>query len=74
VFVGSVEDAFCAIMLNADLAAVVVNEGFVLRSRHDPPVLRTLTASLEQSSAPEMSALQLAQRSPHTTGLGKPRP
>ena len=61
VFVGSVEDAFCAIMLNADLAAVVVNEGFVLRSRHDPPVLRTLTASLEQSSAPEMSALQLVQ-------------
>ena len=61
VFVGSVEDAFCAIMLNADLAAVVVNEGFVLRSRHDAPVLRTLTASLEQSSAPEMSALQLVQ-------------
>ena len=61
VFVGSVEDAFCAIMLNADLAAVVINEGFVLRSRHDAPLLRTLTASLEQSSAAEMSALQLAQ-------------
>ena len=48
-------------MLNADLAAVVINEGFVLRSRHDAPVLRTLAASLEQSSAGEVSALQLAQ-------------
>jgi arginine decarboxylase len=61
VFVGSVEDAFCAIMLNADLAAVVINEGFVLRSHHDAPLLRTLTASLGQSTTAGMSALQLAQ-------------
>src|SRR6185312_12763229 len=51
VFVGSVEDAFCAVMLNYDIAAVVLNEGFVFRSRHDAPVLRTLTASLEKEYA-----------------------
>ena len=61
VFVGSVEDAFCATMLNPDLAAVIINEGFVFRSRHDVPVLRTLSASVEQQYKTEMSALQLAQ-------------
>jgi arginine decarboxylase len=61
VIVGSVEDAFCATMLNPDIAAVVINEGFVFRSRHDAPVLRTLSASLEQQYKTEMSALQLAQ-------------
>src|SRR5262249_4371148 len=48
VFVGNFEDAFCASMLNPDLAAVIVNEGFAQRSRHDAPVLRALMASLEQ--------------------------
>ncbi len=61
VFVGSVEDAFCAIMLNANLAAVVINEGFSFRSRHDAPVLRTLSASIEQEFGADVSALQLAQ-------------
>jgi arginine/lysine/ornithine decarboxylase len=61
VFVGSVEDAFCATMLNPDLAAVVINEGFVFRSRHDVPVLRTLSESLERKYKTELSALQLAQ-------------
>jgi arginine decarboxylase len=61
VFVSSVEDAFCATMLNPSLAAVVINEGFVFRSRHDAPVLRTLSASLEQKSKGNMSALELAQ-------------
>jgi arginine decarboxylase len=59
VFVGSFEDAFCAAMLNPDLAAVVINEGFALRSRHDAPVLRTLTASIERLEASD-SALRLA--------------
>jgi arginine/lysine/ornithine decarboxylase len=59
VFVGSFEDAFCAAMLNPDLAAVVINEGFALRSRHDAPVLRTLTASIEPLEASD-SALRLA--------------
>jgi len=61
VFVGSVEDAFCATLLNPDLAAIVINEGFVFRSRHDAPVLRTLSASLEHHYKGEISALQLAQ-------------
>ena len=61
VIVGSVEDAFCATMLNPDIAAVVVNEGFVFRSRHDAPVLRTLSESLEQQYKTDLSALQLGQ-------------
>ncbi len=61
VIVGSVEDAFCAAMLNPDIAAVIINEGFVFRSRHDAPVLRTLSASMEQQYKTELSALQLAQ-------------
>ncbi|MGE5158656.1 MAG: decarboxylase [Gemmatimonas sp.] len=60
VFVGSVEDAFCALMLNTELAAVVINEGFVFRSRHDAPVLRTLSESIEQRYKAETSALELA--------------
>ncbi len=59
VFVGSFEDAFCAAMLNPDLAAVVINEGFALQTRHDAPVLRTLTASIEPLQASD-SALRLA--------------
>ena len=47
VFVGSFEDAFCAAMLNPNIAAVIINEGFAQKSRHDAPVLRTLTASIE---------------------------
>jgi arginine decarboxylase len=63
VFVGSVEDAFCAIMLNGDIGAVVINEGFTFRSRHDAPVLRTLSATMEQQykANSDLSALQLAQ-------------
>src|SRR5262245_20606580 len=61
VFVGSFEDAFCATMLNADLAAVVVHEGFAFRSRHDAPVLRTLAAAVDQHEGAEASALHLTQ-------------
>ena len=60
VFVGSLEDAFCATMLNPDIAAVIINEGFAFRSRHDAPVLRTLTASMDQREASDVSALRLA--------------
>jgi arginine decarboxylase len=60
VFVGSFEDAFCAVMVNPDIAAVIVNEGFSHRSRHDAPVLRTLTASIEKQQGAD-SALGLAQ-------------
>ena len=60
VFVGNFEDAFCAAMLNPTLGAVVVNEGFAQRSRHDAPVLRSLMASMDQREAPD-SALGLAK-------------
>ena len=59
VFVGSFEDAFCAAMLNPDIAAVIINEGFAQKSRHDAPVLRALTASIEPLGAAD-SALRLA--------------
>jgi arginine decarboxylase len=59
VFVGSFEDAFCAAMLNPDLAAVVINEGFAQQSRHDAPALRTLTESIEPMEAADF-ALQMA--------------
>jgi len=63
VIVGSVEDAFCATMLNGDIAAVIINEGFGFRSRHNAPVLRTLSTSMEQQykTGSDVSALQLAQ-------------
>jgi arginine decarboxylase len=60
VFAGSFEDAFCAAMLNPDIGAVIVNEGFALQSRHDAPVLRSLMASLNQKEASD-SAVALAK-------------
>ncbi|MFK4588008.1 hypothetical protein ABIF55_003422 [Bradyrhizobium diazoefficiens] len=60
VIVGSLEDAFCAAMLNPNLAAVVINEGFALRSRHDAPVLRAMTASAGLKDESDASALRLA--------------
>jgi arginine decarboxylase len=60
VLVGSFEDAFCATMLNPDIAAVIVNDGFTLRSRHNAPVLRTLMGSMDQNEASD-SALGLAK-------------
>ena len=61
VCVGSFEDAFCAAILNPDLAAVVVHEGFAFRSRHDAPILRMFTADVDQHQSAETSALNLAQ-------------
>jgi arginine decarboxylase len=61
VFVGSFEDAFCAAILNAELAAVIIHEGFPFRSRHDAPVLRSLFEVASQQQASQASALHLAQ-------------
>jgi|tagenome__1003787_1003787.scaffolds.fasta_scaffold20987801_3 arginine decarboxylase len=47
--VGSFEDALCAAILNPDLAAVLIYEGFPARSRHDVAVLRSLLAAHEIS-------------------------
>jgi arginine decarboxylase len=60
VFAGSFEDAFCAAMLNPALGAVIINEGFAQRSRHDAPVLRSLMASMDQKETAD-SALALAR-------------
>jgi arginine decarboxylase len=60
ILVGSFEDAFCAAMLNPAIAAVVVNEGFEFRSRHDAPVLRTISASIADNESSGASALRLA--------------
>ena len=60
VFAGTFEDAFCAAMLNPDLAAVIVNEGFAQHSRHNAPVLRSLMASMERQEMSN-SALALAR-------------
>jgi arginine decarboxylase len=60
VIVGSLEDAFCAAILNPNLAAVVINEGFALRSRHDAPVLRTMASSAGLHEEADASALRLA--------------
>jgi arginine decarboxylase len=61
VFVGSFEDAFCATVLNPDLAAVIIQEGFPFRSRHDAPILRSLIADARQYEKVDTSALRLAQ-------------
>jgi arginine decarboxylase len=61
IFVASFEDAFCATLLNPDLAAIVIHEGFAFRSQHDAPILRTLSAAMDQSECAEASALRLAQ-------------
>src|SRR6516165_2583725 len=61
IFVGSFEDAFCASVLNPDLAAVVIHEGFTFRSRHDAPILRTLVDAMDQNQGAKASALSLAQ-------------
>jgi arginine decarboxylase len=61
IFVGSFEDAFCATVLNTDLAAVVIHEGFPFRSRHDAPTLRTLTEAMDPNESADASALRLAQ-------------
>lgn len=60
VFTGSFEDAFCAAMLNPNLGAVIVNEGFASHSRHDAPVLRSLLASMDQNET-SGSALALSK-------------
>jgi len=61
IFVGSFEDAFCATLLNRDLAAVVIHEGFPFRSRHDAPILRTLTETMDENKHADASTLRLAQ-------------
>jgi arginine decarboxylase len=61
VIVGSAEDALCAAMLNTDLAAVVIHEGFAFHSRHDAPVLRGMIDPLATLEPSDVSAMRLAR-------------
>ena len=61
VIVGSLEDAFCAVMLNPNIAAVVINEGFALRSRHNAAVLRPMMTASGLNEESDASALRLAK-------------
>ena len=60
VIVGSFEDAVCAIIVNPQIAAVVVGEGVPFRSKHDAPVLRSVLDPILGQAASDGSALQLA--------------
>ncbi len=59
--VGSLEDAVCAAVLNPDIAAVAIYEGFALRSRHDAPVLRSVLA-MQQPLLEQVDEADLALR------------
>jgi arginine decarboxylase len=61
VFVGSFEDAFCATILNPDLAAVVIHDGFPFRSRRDAPILRQLAEAVGKRERTAHLELELAQ-------------
>lgn len=59
VFVGSLEDAVCAVVVNADIAAVIINDGFAQRSRHDAPVLRSMLDATGISAIEDQGELSL---------------
>lgn len=60
VFVGSFEDAVCATMLNVDLGAAILHEGFTFRTRHDVPYLRSVLDATDKARDAQSSALDLA--------------
>ena len=61
VLVGSFEDAFCATMLNPDLGAVVIHEGFAFKSQQNLPILRMLEEAKDRREDSQELALHLAQ-------------
>jgi len=60
VMVGSFEDAICATILNPNIVAVVLAEGFPYRSRHDAPILRSVLDPLGEVESADASALRLS--------------
>ena len=60
IIVGSFEDAFCAVIVNPQIAAVVVAEGIPYRSAHDAPVLRSVLDPIVGPVDSDRSGLQLA--------------
>ncbi|MDB5376175.1 MAG: decarboxylase [Rubritepida sp.] len=61
VFVGSFEDAVCAVATNPDVISVVLAEGFPYRSRYDAPILRSLLDPLGEREGADSSALRLGR-------------
>jgi arginine decarboxylase len=59
VIVGSLEDAFCAAMLNPNIAAVIINDGFALRSRHNSVALRPMMTASGINDESDASSLRL---------------
>jgi arginine decarboxylase len=60
VIVGSFEDALCAVLVNPQILAVIVAEGFAFRSAHDAPVLRSILDTTLGALDGSASALRLA--------------
>ncbi|MDC9826473.1 decarboxylase [Devosia sp. ZB163] len=66
--VGSFEDAFCAAIINPDINAVTIVEGFAYASRHPAPILRDVLSNmgLDESMADDPDlALALANAIKH---------
>lgn len=61
VFVGSFEDAFCAIIVNPRIAAVVTADDMPYRSRHDAPVLRSIIDPVIKAEHGQASGIDLAR-------------
>lgn len=61
VFVGSLEDAVCAAIVNPRIAAVVTTDDMPYRSRHDAPVLRSVLDPILNYSGDQASGVDLAK-------------
>ena len=61
VFVGSFEDAFCAVIVNPRIAAVVTADDMPYRSRHDAPVLRSIIDPVIKAEHGQASGIDLAR-------------
>ncbi|MCX6412199.1 MAG: hypothetical protein NTZ81_07610, partial [Actinobacteria bacterium] len=61
VFVGSFEDAFCAVIVNPRIAAVVTADDVPYRSRHDAPVLRSIIDPVIKADHGQASGIDLAR-------------
>jgi arginine decarboxylase len=61
VFVGSLEDAVCAAIVNPRIAAVVTTDDMPYRSQHDAPVLRSVLDPILNYSGDQASGIDLAR-------------
>lgn len=65
VLVRSMEDAFCAAIVNPRIIACMINDGIPLRSQYDAPVLRSIIDPVLGDLGGEMSGLMLAETLRH---------